>query len=140
MPYLVELSVLRELAGPAPNRGVVDWAGRISRFAISAITLEEVAAWLGANPEPAVLVWFEQLLEHHVDVLPVTAAIARRSGALRANSGDALRTRSAALIAATAVEHGLTLVTRNPRAFGGCGVAVLDPFASPRSASPPQAQ
>ena len=129
MGYLVELSVLRELAGPAPDAGVEAWAARTARFAISAITLEEIAAWLGAAPEPRVLDWLERLLEQHVDVLPVTASIARRSGTLRAAAGSALRTRAAALIAATAVEHGLTLVTRNPRAFDGCGIALLDPFA-----------
>jgi len=138
MGYLAELSVLRELAGPAPNPGVQRWADRISRLAISAITLEEIASWLGSNPEPLVLEWLEVLLADHVEVLPVTAPIARRSGQLRASSTGGLRTRSTALIAATAIEHGLTLVTRNPRAFDGCGVAVLDPFASPRSASPPQ--
>ena len=34
------------------------------------------------------------------------------------------------LIAATALVHGLTLVTRNARDFEGCGVAVLDPFTA----------
>jgi predicted nucleic acid-binding protein len=33
------------------------------------------------------------------------------------------------LIAATALTHGLTLVTRNVRDFDECGVTVLDPFA-----------
>jgi hypothetical protein len=33
------------------------------------------------------------------------------------------------LIAATALVHGLTLVTRNVRDFEGCGVRLLDPFA-----------
>jgi predicted nucleic acid-binding protein len=32
------------------------------------------------------------------------------------------------LIAATALTHGLTLVTRNRRDFEGCGLTVLDPF------------
>jgi predicted nucleic acid-binding protein len=131
MGYLVELAVLRELAGPAPDPGVLRWAARVTRFAISAITLEEIAAWLGANPEPRVQAWLDELLARQVEVLPVSAAIARRAGVLRANSVGAIRTRAAALIAATALEHDLTLVTRTPRAFVGCGVAVLDPTSRP---------
>jgi predicted nucleic acid-binding protein len=33
------------------------------------------------------------------------------------------------LIAATALAHGLTLVTRNTRDFDGCGVTLVDPFS-----------
>jgi toxin FitB len=32
------------------------------------------------------------------------------------------------MIAATAIEHGLTIVTRNVRDFAGLGVAVLNPW------------
>ena len=35
------------------------------------------------------------------------------------------------MIAATALEHGLTVVTRNVRHFEPTGVKVLDPFADP---------
>jgi predicted nucleic acid-binding protein len=35
------------------------------------------------------------------------------------------------LIAATAITHGLTLVTRNVRDFESCGVKLFDPFEAP---------
>ncbi|NQX02912.1 hypothetical protein HQ447_19820 [bacterium] len=41
------------------------------------------------------------------------------------------------LLAATALEHDLTLVTRNEADFDGVGIRVLNPFRSP--ASPPEA-
>jgi predicted nucleic acid-binding protein len=55
---------------------------------------------------------------------------ARRWGALSAALGN----ESADLIiAATALEHGLTVVTRNVSDFEPTGVAILDPFSRPTS-------
>lgn len=56
-----------------------------------------------------------RLLEPMTD-LPVDAAIAERAGRLRRDSGLRLPD---ALLAATALEHRLTLVTRNVRDFEG---------------------
>jgi predicted nucleic acid-binding protein len=39
------------------------------------------------------------------------------------------------LLAATALEHDLTLVTRNEADFDGLGIRVLNPFRSPASPS-----
>jgi toxin FitB len=58
-------------------------------------------------------------------ILPFDLQTARRWGALSAALGN----RSADLmIAATALEHGLTVVTRNVSDFEPTGVPVLDPF------------
>jgi predicted nucleic acid-binding protein len=64
-------------------------------------------------------------------VLDVTPAVARASGELRAvREAQGRRVAMAdMLIAATALTHGLTLVTRNLRDFEGCGVTLVDPFA-----------
>ena len=60
-------------------------------------------------------------------VLPVDAATARRWGRLSAALGN----RDAdLLIAATALEHGLTVVTRNVKHFEPTGAPVLDPFGN----------
>ena len=62
-------------------------------------------------------------------ILPVTESIAERWGHLAASAkqrGMAV-TVVDAVIAATALEHGLTLVTRNVKDFAGLGVALLDP-------------
>jgi predicted nucleic acid-binding protein len=60
----------------------------------------------------------------------VTSSIARAAGELpAAREGAGHRVAQAdALIAATAVVHGLTLTTRNVRDFAGCGVVLFDPF------------
>ena len=63
------------------------------------------------------------MLDH---VLPVTAAIADRWG--RNNAPDALPVIDG-LLAATALEHDLILVTRNVRDVERSGVRLLNPFS-----------
>jgi toxin FitB len=63
-------------------------------------------------------------------VLPVTQTIAERWGVLdgqRQSAGQPLGVADG-MIAATAFEHGLTLVTRNVKDFAGLGVAVFNPW------------
>lgn len=63
-------------------------------------------------------------------ILPVTHAIADRWGILGAERqlrGAPLSTPDG-MIAATALEHGLVLVTRNVKDFVGLGVTLLDPW------------
>ena len=72
--------------------------------------------------------WLDQVLAWYGDhVLPVDIPTARRWGQL-----SAIHTPSGAdlLIAATALEHGLTLVTDNPARFESTGVSVLNPLDS----------
>ena len=96
------------------------------------MTLEEIRYGLAWKPNPRVLARIEKILEDHCDFLPVTEAIARRSGALRGQlqAVGKPRSQSDMLIAATAAVHGLTVVTRNSGDFEGCGVSVLNPFSS----------
>lgn len=70
--------------------------------------------------------WMEDLLRIYGDrVLPVTPAIARRWGMLSARIGH---DGADLIIAATALTHGLKVVTRNTRHFASTGVVVVNPF------------
>ncbi|MGC2134831.1 MAG: type II toxin-antitoxin system VapC family toxin, partial [Xanthobacteraceae bacterium] len=73
--------------------------------------------------------WLDHVINLYGDrVLPFDLAVARRWGQLSAalgHHGVDLQ------IAATALEHGLTVVTRNISHFEPTGVAVLDPFGLP---------
>jgi predicted nucleic acid-binding protein len=60
-------------------------------------------------------------------ILPVDIAVARRWGRLSQQIGN---TGLDLALAATALEHGLTVVTRNVSDFERTGVSVLDPFGS----------
>lgn len=130
MTYLVDTNVLSELARPGPDPGVVEWASRTQEMALSVITVDEILFGLSRRPNQRVRSWFETFLDSYCTVLAVDEQIARRSAVLRARlaaSGRA-RTQADMMIAATAELHGLTLVTRNVRDFGGCPIAVLNPF------------
>ena len=129
---LVDTNVLSELARPEPATAVLRWATETPLpIRVSVVTLEEVHFGLGWQPNSRVQTWFESFFAESCEILPVTAAIARRAGELRGRlRGEGLqRTQADMLIAATAQAHQLPLVTRNVRDFSGCGIALLDPFA-----------
>jgi predicted nucleic acid-binding protein len=58
-------------------------------------------------------------------ILPVNVAVARHWGALQASAGHG---GEDIMIAAIALDNGLTIVTRNARDFTGLGVKVENPF------------
>ena len=71
----------------------------------------------------------DQLLRLYGDrLLPVDVGVARRWGQLSASVGHDGADR---LIAAIALLHDLTVVTRNTDDFAGCGVRLLNPFQAP---------
>ncbi len=73
-------------------------------------------------------IWLEDTMLLYSDhILPVTAPIARRWGRLSVELGH---DGTDLLLAATALEHGLTVATRNVRHFKPCGVKVVNPFAA----------
>ncbi len=128
---LIDTNIVSELCRPAPNRGVLEWAGSITEISISAVSIEEI--WFGLSWKPNVRVqgWFDVFLSRSCKVLTVTAEIAQGAGRLRGElqSKGETRTQADMLIASTARHHQLTLVTRNARDFVGCGIALLSPFA-----------
>jgi predicted nucleic acid-binding protein len=128
--FLADTNILGELTRPRPNRGVVVWANQVAALNLSVITLEEIHHGLAWRPNERIRAWFEKFLTEQCRVLPVTDDIARQAGDLRGRFRLKGETRSQAdmLIAATALTHGLTLVTRNEDDFGGCGMTILNPL------------
>lgn len=131
MSYLADTNIIGELARPRPNAGVLNWAGQVLELNLSVISLEEIRYGLAWKPNDRIGAWFDRFLEEQCRVLPITDDLARRAGDLRGRFRARGETRSQAdmLIAATAVSHALTLVTRNAADFKGCGVTVLNPFS-----------
>ena len=127
---LVDTNVISELMRPKPSSAVLAWAERQEGFSLSVICLEEIAFGLHARPSPRLSKWFDGFVAAHCEVLPVTAAVARRCALVRGQfrARGKQRTQADGLIAATAYEYGLALATRNVRDFEGCGIPLVNPF------------
>ena len=127
---LIDTNIVSELCRPAPNSGVLEWARSITEISISAVSIEEIWFGLSFKPNARVQSWFDAFMSGSCKVLPVTAEIGQGAGRLRGElqSKGETRTQANMLIASTARHHQLTLVTRNDRDFGGCGIALLNPF------------
>ncbi|WP_333991504.1 type II toxin-antitoxin system VapC family toxin [Pseudomonas sp. S3(2024)] len=133
--YLLDTNVISELRKPQADANVVSWAKGViaPRLYISAITLKELETGVlrMERRDPAQGKLLRSWLTRHVipafeaRILPVDAAVALRCASLhvsdQANESDAL-------IAATALVHGLTVVTRNVGDFRSSGVALINPW------------
>ena len=130
MPPLVDTNIISELVRPTPNAEVRAWAGRQTGFYLSVISVEEIRYGLSWRPNERVDRWLTSFFKAHCRLLLVTDNIAERAGNLRGQLQRRGENRSQAdmLIAATALEHKLTLVTRNEKDFQGCEIEVLNPF------------
>jgi hypothetical protein len=127
---LIDTNIISELSRRQPDPGVLAWAAGISEFRISAISLEEITFGLAWRPNPRIQAWIDGFFTRHA-ALPVTQEISRRAGELRGRlaAQGIPRSQTDMLIAATALVHDLTLVTRNTRDFEGCGLPLLNPFS-----------
>jgi predicted nucleic acid-binding protein len=132
--YLLDTVVFSELYKRRRQPAVVHWLGETPEevLFLSAITIGEVERGVerqrARDPAyaEALQAWLERSLDRYRDrILPITTAVARRWGRLSARIGHQ---SVDLLIAATALEHGLTVVTRNVRDFIPTGVAVENPF------------
>jgi hypothetical protein len=133
--YLVDANVLSEPTKRTPNPGVVGWLrAHEADIVVDAIVLGELYAGVLRLPAGRRRSQLERWLDSVVaalDCLPWDGAVSRRWARLvvrvqrRGRSLPLLDT----MIAATALEHGLTVATRNVRDFKEAGVSVVDPFA-----------
>ncbi|GGE99956.1 twitching motility protein PilT [Aliidongia dinghuensis] len=137
--YLLDTNVVSEMrrrARMAP--AVAAWAVQVRPLDLylSALTVLELetGALLVARRDPVqgrlITEWIEQQVLRAFDgrILPVDLAVVRRGAALHVPNP---RPVMDALIAATAISHRMTVVTRNLRDFDGMGVPLLNPWDWP---------
>lgn len=136
MTFLLDTNVLSELRRPdKTHANVVAWASSvpIATIFLSVITLLEIE--LGALSVERRDAAQGKILRAWIDLqvvprfesrtLPIDAAVARRCARLHVPDPRAARD---ALIAATALVHGMTVVTRNLADFDPMGVRTLNPW------------
>ena len=133
--FLLDTDVLSALRRPDRSPGLIRWlhAQRLTDLYLSVITVGEIERgitqqWQRNPPFAQELArWLDRILAWYGDrVLPIDVATARRWGQLSAILGHS---GADLLIAATALEHGLTVITRNVRHFHPTGIPVINPFA-----------
>lgn len=139
MTLLVDANVLSEATKPEPDPGVVDWLLRHEReITVDPIILGEIRFGILLLPagkrRRRLERWFEKGIER-LHCLPWEASTGLRWARLLADlraSGRSMPIKDS-LIAATALTHGLTVVTRNRSDFEKAGVEIVDPFGPGQS-------
>jgi predicted nucleic acid-binding protein len=140
--FLVDTNVLSEFSRRgAPDQRVKSWleAAVPGSLYVSVLTLAEIRRGIElltpSKRRDQLDQWLENdLLEpfNDANILPVNKAIGERWAALSAGAQQRGIQPSVidGLVAATALEHDLALVTRNVKDFEQLGVALLNPWES----------
>jgi predicted nucleic acid-binding protein len=136
--YLLDTNVVSELRKVGAGRAdpkVAQWAQSVETASlfVSVITIQEleIGIQLAMRRDSTQGELLRQWMNQHVlpafegRVLSVDLAVVQRSAALHVPNPRPVRD---GLIAATALVHGLTVVTRNLADFQPCGVTLINPW------------
>ncbi len=138
MNYLLDTCVLSELCRLQPNTGLSYWIGHTDeqRLNISALSLGEIQKGVeklaSGRKKQQIQDWLDQDLRPRfaTRVLPIDEEVALEWGVLLGAAEKQVRPQPVidSMIAAVAVVHNLTLVTRNVRDFKTMPIRVLNPW------------
>jgi predicted nucleic acid-binding protein len=136
--FLLDTNCISELVRSRPEPRVVDWlrAADESLLYLSVLTLGEIRMGAALLPQSKRRTQLETWLELDLRVrfsgkiLGIDGAIADRWGLLTAQEKRTGRPLAAidGLLAATALHHNLTMVSRDVSDFAGAQVAVVNPW------------
>ena len=133
--FLLDTNVVSELRRPRPHGAVLVWIADVpaEQLFVSAVTVGEIQAGIEITREQDAAkaeeleVWLDKVLASY-GVLPMDAPTFREWARLMHRRSDTIT--EDAMIAATAIVHRLTVVTRNVRDFSEFGVELQNPFES----------
>ena len=133
--YLLDTNVVSELRRTRPHPAVLTWIADVpgDRLFLSAVTIGEIQAGIEITREQdsqkaeELETWLSRVMGS-LGVLPMDAPAFREWARLMHRKSDTLSEDT--MIAATAIVHQLTVVTRNVRHFAQFGVNLLNPFES----------
>ena len=136
--YLLDTNVVSELRKRKPHQGVVAWiqAAPEESLYVSAVTVGEIQAGIeitrqqDAEKAKEIEHWLDSVAQSY-GVISADGAIFRRWAQLMHRQSN--QHLEDALIAATALVRGLTVVTRNVDDFEPFGVTLINPFAATAS-------
>ena len=138
--YLLDTNCISEAVRAQPEPRVMSWLEAVDEalLYLSVLTLGEIRKGVASLPQSRRRTLLDSWLNSELRarfssrILPVDLAIADRWGLLSAtakNEGRALSTIDG-LLAATAIQHSLTIVSRNDSDFAGVPIQVFNPWKS----------
>ncbi len=136
--FLLDTNIPSEMTRPSPHPSVSEWLDDADddQLYFSVVSLGEVLKGVTLLSESKrrsqLQQWLDETLRPWFEgrILPVNQPIAERWGVLAGQCrlrGRQLKVMDG-FIAATALEHDLTVVTRNVKDFAGLGVALFNPW------------
>jgi len=138
LKYLLDTCVVSELVRMVPSKGVVDWirSQQEERLFMSVLTLGELRKGIGRLAEGAMRTRLENWLDGDLRLrfagrwLAVDEEVAERWGLVAATAEGRGLTLPVidGLIAATALVHGMTVVTRNDVDMRAADVPLVNPW------------
>lgn len=138
--FLLDTNCISELVRPKPQPQVIEWFEAVdeSLLYLSVLTLGEIRKGLGNLPRSTRRARLETWLEVELRarfagrLLPIDEPVADRWGLLSAEAKREGKPLAGidGLLAATALQHSLTLVTRNTGDFRNARVPIVNPWES----------
>lgn len=131
--YLLDTNIISELRKPKPHGAVLEWYKNIADedLYVSAVSIGEIQACIELTREQdkkkaeSLELWLQDIANAH-NILPMTGATFILWAKLMHTLSNTVR--EDAMIAATAIEKKLTVVTRNTKDFKRFKITLLNPF------------